>query len=150
MRLAALMAAATVAAGCHSPTASDSVAETEWLANRDKWRAAGVTSYEMQMRSECFCGAPTESVRLVVRNGAVQSRIVVETGAPVDAAFTRWFPDVLGLFGVVRNALDREATYVGTKYDATYGYPNFIQIDFSGGSFGDKVNYYVERFTVLP
>lgn len=96
MRLAALMAAASLAAGCRSATASDSVAETEWLANRDKWRAAGVTSYEMQMRSECFCGAPTESVRLVVRNGAVQSRVVVETGVPVDAAFAKWFPEVLG------------------------------------------------------
>ena len=74
MRLAILMAAACLAAGCHSPTASDSVAETQWLANLNKWNAAGVTSYEVQLLTECFCGAPASSVRIVVLNGTVQSR----------------------------------------------------------------------------
>jgi len=149
MRLVILMAAAGLVAGCQSLTSFESVAETQWRTNSDKWRAAGISSYQLQMRSECFCGEPTGSVRIVVQNGTVQSRTMLDTDAPVEAGFTKWFPDVPGLFGAVRNALDRKATYLATTYDPTYGYPTTIRIDFSGGALGDKENYYVESFTVL-
>jgi hypothetical protein len=101
----------------------------------------------MEMRAECFCGAPFTTVLVVVRNGVVQSRTVLATGAPVDTVYQRWFPGVTGLYGVVRDAMDRKATYVGAQYDKVYFYPNFIQIDYGGGNIGDKFNYAVDKFT---
>jgi hypothetical protein len=101
----------------------------------------------MEMRAECFCGAPYSTVLVAVRNGEVLSRTVLATGAPVDEAYVRWFPSVTGLYGVVRDALDRPATYVGVYYDKVYFFPYFIQIDYGGGSIGDKFNYAVDKFT---
>lgn len=143
--LAALSAACGV-----NQTSPESVGDIKWTENHDKWLAQGLTSYDMEMRAECYCGAPYSTVLVVVRNGEVQSRTVLATGDPVEATYVRWFPDVPGLYGVVRDALDRKATYVGVRYDKVYFYPSFVQVDYGGGNFGDKFSYAIDKFTPRP
>jgi len=101
-----------------TPPARRSVA-----AHRAQWAALGITSYQYVYElTGFFINFAGKPVRVVVRNGAVESATEVATGQPMPQPLTQW-PTVEKLFdGAVG------ATHV--TYDARYHYP--AEIDLSG------------------
>src|SRR5688500_8352907 len=110
--------------------------------------SAGVDSYEMTVRRLCFC-VLTGPVRIVVEDGVVVSRMVMTTGQPLATGQAEYYPDVPGLFAIVDEAM-AEADDVDTAFDATYGFPSLINVDWAADHVDDEVTYRTEGFTARP
>jgi hypothetical protein len=95
-----------------------------------RWTDRGYTSYEFRVQRSCFC-APTATAPLIVRvqNGQPGSIVHAETGEPV-TPLPGMALTVDALFGVVDDALHRDAAGVEVTYDDALGYPRQIAIDY--------------------
>jgi hypothetical protein len=123
-RLLAILTCA-LAAAC-----SDLSAPGDDLAGaRRRWDAWGPRTYEVTIHRSCYCLAETGGPVVVsVRDGEIQSRVYVQTGAPVAERFTRFFTDVPGLFASIEEAVAQGST-VEVRYDAATGAPLEIIVD---------------------
>jgi Family of unknown function (DUF6174) len=129
---ALLLAAALPGAGCYSPTDGSGMprGERERLEqNLALWRSQGLTSYRFQYQHRCFCPpAVTDPVSIVVRGGEIVSVTYVATGQAVPPERFEQYLTVDALFVLARQALD-EAASVTIGYDASYGYPARVDVD---------------------
>jgi hypothetical protein len=114
-----------------------------------KWSTNGPASYSFVFTQQCTCQGPQTPVRIVVRNRAVESRTVVDTGEPLDPSYSTRFPSLPGVFGIIQDAMAGGSYSLLAEYDATYGYPVQIQIDFTPATVTDNVQYSVAEFTPL-
>lgn len=117
-------------------------------AARARWESAGINSYEMTVRRLCFC-VLTDPVRIVVEDGVVISRTVMTTGQPLATREAEYYPDVPGLFAIVEEAI-READDFDSAFDATYGFPTLISVDWAADYVDDEIVYRTEGFTTRP
>jgi hypothetical protein len=117
-------------------------------AARARWQSSGIVSYELTVRRICYCGF-VEPVRVKVENRVVVSRTVASTGEPLSAVYAELYPDVPGLFAIVERAAS-DADDLDTTFDATYGFPSKISIDWDEIMVDDEVIYRTEAFTITP
>ena len=119
--------------------------------NRDKWTAQGISHYRFNLTISCFC--PFFEVNPVTVE-VLDGRIVSMTGAdgqPLPENFRSEF-DRAGtvdlLFAIAENSL-ANADQAEVTYDAVYGFPSSIIVDWIELAMDDEISYYVENFEVL-
>lgn len=149
MRIAFLAPLLVVVLGACSDTSAPGGPGELYEANLVKWNTTGPRSYQMVLTRSCACPGP-EIVLVVVQNRTVTSRTFVGGGEAVPPSRAEDFPDVPGLFALVKRAMDQEAYSYNATYDPTYGYPYSVYVDFVGSSLDDNVSYAVTDFTSLP
>ena len=120
-----------------------------------QWAGTGVDSYTMLVDRSCFCVyEPADHVRVSVANGVVQAA-TGRAEASIDAEYTipipksdyrAWYT-VNGLFDVVEEA-GQEASQVSVSYDAEYGFPDKIDLDFILQVADDELHYSVREFSL--
>jgi hypothetical protein len=64
-------------------------------------------------------------------------------------AYASQYPDIPGLFAVVEEAAT-EADELDTEFDATYGFPTSISIDWIENAVDDEVAYVMQDFVAGP
>lgn len=133
-----------------SDTSGPAPSDLLYAGNLAKWNSTGPNSYQMVLTRLCECAVPTEVVLVVVKNKSVESRTYVGTGAAVPASRAADFPDVPGLFELINRARGGAASAYSTEYEAVYGYPVTLYIDWVQGTLLDDVSYAVTEFTSLP
>ena len=143
-RRSALVIAVLALAACDdgplAPTLRLAVAEA-------RWEDANVDSYEMTVNylcGECLYVGPA---RVTVSRGEIVSRLIVATGDALPASLADLYPDVPGLFAIVREAL-ADAHELHVEYDETYGFPTVVSIDWDENAVDDEVVFRVENFAV--
>ena len=96
---------------------------------RALWARNGPASYEMTVFRSCEClpGA-SGPVRVVVRNGVVESRTHLWFNAPVEPQFAAAYPSVDGLFDLLESAVDAGTTPIEVRYHRTLGYPLHMEL----------------------
>ena len=119
---------------------------------RNRWRNANVSHYRYNLAVGCFC-AFTQKMPLTVevQNGALRS-MVYRDGMPVSAEEMQIFAPystIDNLFGFTAETL-RKADDVKAGYDATYGFPANVQIDFIRNAADDELTLTVTNFQPLP
>ena len=98
-------------------------------AARARWARGAPTAYSYTIQRSCECLAETAGpVTVVVRNGAVESRQYVSSGASVASQYASIFPSVEGLFTIIDDAIKNGTKPLTTQYDATLGYPTRIAL----------------------
>jgi hypothetical protein len=137
-----------VLAGCGDGSPTGTRFGLTLHAARARWESTGVDSYQITVRRLCFCGF-VEPVRVTVEDGVVVSRTGVGTGDPVPAIYAEYFPDVPGLFAIVEEAA-QDADDLDTEFDATYGFPAVISIDWAYNWADDEIVYRTEAFAATP
>jgi hypothetical protein len=115
-------------------------------ANRAQWRSQGVDSYEFVLRRLCFCGGGTSPAKVVVRNGQRLSVSDLETGEPVPEMFAQYYLTVDELFDFVADAISRKAHRIDVTYDATWGYPTKISIDYIEAAIDEEMAFEASSF----
>lgn len=134
------LTAALLAAVLAAPAFAQDAALT---ASRERWRAAGLDSYEYGYRKYCEChpDTPPETVVTVragtvtgVRHRPVGSDVEVPAPRNLDAYWT-----VDGLFDLLQRAYARGAQ-VRARYDETLGYPLELYIDYDADFIGDELD----------
>lgn len=130
-----LFAPSHIADGDHTQTAKLTPFkdyQTPLTANRTKWEAAGIRSYQFRYSRDCFC--PPEIYRdknIVVENGVVVSATYVDDGSPVPLDFLDDLPTINDLFDQIQDFISRPPSwhagyFIEYKYDDALGYPKSI------------------------
>lgn len=139
-RTAWLLAGSLLASACSDVSGPDP-AEQIYSSALAHWNQVGPASYDLVLKRQCICTPAEVDVTIEVRNGTVTARYYTATGDPVAASSASLYPDVPGLFQVVRDAMDGDPLFLSAEYDQTYGHPVLIQIDQVGGRSDDNVVY---------
>lgn len=109
------------------------------------WNSKNVDDYTARQQLSCFCApGSTHPISFDVKNG------VVVSGSMHDVNETDQIPaselyatpkTVVEMFALVQDAIDRKADSMTIEYDATYGYPKTVNIDYST-MMADEEQYY--------
>jgi hypothetical protein len=145
---------ALAAAGC-SDVSGPNPAEQIYSAALAQWNTTGPASYDMVLKRECICTVAEIDVTIQVRDEVVTSRTYTGTGDPqdpndddpVEVGNQDLYPDVPGLFAIVRDAMDGDPFFLSAEYDQDFGYPSIIQLDMNASTNSDNVVYTVVSFT---
>jgi hypothetical protein len=120
--------------------------------NRAKWDSAGVSHYRFELTISCFCPfAEIMPITVEVKDGQIVSLTDVN-GQAVEGEFSQYIEEAASidrLFDITENNLS-EADEVNITYDAQYGFPTAINIDFIKMAMDDEISYYVNSFKALP
>lgn len=117
---------------------------------RELWESMGVTDYTYELTYHCFCVTTTTvPVLVTVVDGEVVSAVYAESfgdiseGDPVPDDYEARTIDEL--FDLAREAL-READAVEITYDATWGFPSVIDIDYIQDAIDDELTVFARDF----
>lgn len=134
-------------AGCTS-SSGPTDASTDLALNRARWYQAGINDYDFTIARVCECIPESAGPVVVeVRGGSVQERRYA-SGTSVDPQYADLFTPVPGLFDLIEEAIRRDAAGLAVRYNAAYGYPESIQIDWVAGAVDDEVSYRISDFTI--
>lgn len=129
-RQLAVLASLSLAAACGVTNPSGPHAEEQVRLSeaRAKWRFQGISDYTYVFSRSCFCVPEVrEPATVTVRNRTVVSAANVSNGVPRDPSA---YYSVEGLFGLVQDAIDRNAATIRTTYDSSQGYLTSAYFDF--------------------
>jgi hypothetical protein len=126
---------------------------------REKWQAADISHYRFNVHITCFC-VFTENMPLIVevKNGEVVS-MEYSTGNKIDPQLLELFDryvTVDRLFDGIEKGFEvagsdqGAADKVTVEYDATYGFPTKIDIDFVEEAIDDELYLAISDFEALP
>jgi len=111
---------------------------------RDVWEEYEPAKYSYSIRRLCFCAPESIGpVRVVVSNGIVVEARYVATNDSVPTSFQSLFPSVEGLFDILEDAYDNDASSVDVTYDASTGVPTEFFIDYIENAADDELGYEV-------
>lgn len=126
---------------------------------RDKWQAANISHYRMNLFVSCFCVFNEEMPLVVeVRDGEVVS-LESESGKelnPTNLQYYERYLTIEKLFAEIEKGFKTEgsdsgaADKVTVTYDETYGFPTEINIDFVEEAIDDELYITVSNFEALP
>ena len=138
----AFVAVALLAAACSNTgpiTGIDDLADAVSL-----WNDLGPNSYAFAIERQCFCSSEARGpVRITVINGQIVAQIYVDSGASVTGDARGWFPDVDGLFDVLRDAMNEGAHEIRVTYNPVNGVPIDFWIDYSENMADEELGFIV-------
>jgi hypothetical protein len=143
-KFACVLASVALLGGCTDPLLPEAEAAQRWQQRKP-------ASYSFSLGLTCFCGIAVDGfVRITVVNDSVISRTYVRTGAQVEAA--PWMSSTLGtvdsLFAIVRDARERSAETIRAEYDAEFGFPAQVYIDYSAQIADEEQGWVIRDFVI--
>ncbi len=111
------------------------------------WDRQNPADYAVTIERLCFC-QNAGPVRVVVVNRLVLSRTVVATQQPLPANLSEAYPDVPGLFAIVRDGYVR-ADAINVSFDQQYGFPTDATIDYIKNAIDDELGLKVTNFSLV-
>ena len=137
----ALLLPALVA--CDSITGTDDLSREQSRLDRnwDRFQASTPLSYSYVVRVNCQC--PTDVTRPVtvwVDRGSIEYLLYEDNGQPVPLSYASSFPSAEQLFDAIQDGIDRRADEMEVDYDATYGYPTNVYIDYDRNRTGEELS----------
>ncbi|MBV6622343.1 MAG: hypothetical protein KI793_05190 [Rivularia sp. (in: Bacteria)] len=118
--------------------------------NRRLWRKQKITNYRYTLTNSCFCVPEARGpVIIEVRNGKTVSVTSEATGEKVNPDFFQNFDTIPELFNVIRDAINRRADRLDVEYDAKFGYPTNISIDYKFQLADEELFLSVTNFEVI-
>ena len=112
------------------------------------WDRENPANYAVTVQRLCFC-PNVDLVRIVVQNRLVTSRTVVATQEPLAASLNDAYPDIPGLFAIVKDGYIR-ADAINASFDQQYGFPTDASIDYIKNAIDDELSLKVTNFVILP
>ena len=154
-----LLLVLTIVLSACSTIANVSGPKSEVEQARDKWQAADISHYQINVDVSCFCAFHDEMPLIVeVKDGEVVS-LKSGTGKELNPANLQYYERYLTvekLFDEIAKGFQAEgsgegaADKVEVKYDETYGFPTTINIDFVEKAVDDELYITVSDFQKLP
>src|ERR1700752_1798003 len=129
-----LIAVASLAlAACAGATASANQNQSELDDNQQKWQDANISHYRYNLSISCFC-VFTQDMPLIieVQDGKVVS-MEYASGNEIDAGSREYFQrfeTIDKVFEQLQKDISGKADEVVVTYNATYGFPDEVKIDY--------------------
>jgi len=127
--------------------------QTEIERNKAKWQDATISHYRFNLFVGCFC-AFSEDMPLTVevQDGEVVS-MKSQSGNEIDAPnreFLQKYATIDRIFAELDTDINGAADEVIVTYDATYGFPEQVNIDFVKEAIDDELALTLSGFEPLP
>lgn len=87
------------------------------------WRSKNLHNYSIDQIRSCFCPEAGQSVRITVRSDSIFSIINISDNSTITSSY---YFTVDSLFGIISNS---ENDSLVIKYNASYGFPEFLDIN---------------------
>lgn len=122
---------------------------------RTRWEGKDVASYSYLLELQCFCAPASQlqPVLVTVRDGAVVSLQYWDEDpakrTPAPASIFGAYDTVEELFDLIADAIDRDADVLQVGYDAEYGFPYLVNVDYQTGGSEQRL-LLVSEFAPLP
>lgn len=121
-----------------------------WQSAKQKWQKTNASHYIYTLQRSCFC--PPEfrkPMRIRVNNNDIKLVLLVpeNTEKPKNFAGAK---TVDGLFTLIEQAMQRKAASIEVSYDARFGYPTSIAIDYDKRMADEEVYYKASGMRLLP
>ena len=132
-----------------------SLGGNEFSKNQKKWNDANITHYRFSLNIGCFCAFSSQMPLTVeVLNGEVVSMNGAD-GNIIDATDTNYayyssYATIDRLFSQLASDSVRKADEVTVTYDAAYGFPSTINIDFIKDAMDDELYLSASGLEALP
>ena len=118
--------------------------------NRRFWNKQNISNYDYTLSNSCFCiGDARGPVVIKVRNAQTTSITSVATGKPVNREFFQNYNTIPKLFDVIQDAINRKAFSLNVPYNARFGYPTQIDIDYNSQIADEEIFLTIENFKVI-
>ncbi|NWG34240.1 MAG: hypothetical protein HXY42_07335 [Chloroflexi bacterium] len=148
MKKIALLILAMILAAC-------SAGGSELSRNQAKWQEAGITHYRFQLNVSCFCLFRSQMpLTIEVKDGEIISMTDVNGEAfPMDdpmSDLVMKHATIDRLFSELKSDSVQTADRLTMSFDATYGYPVEVAIDFIELAADDELYLSVSAFEPLP
>ncbi|NJD20903.1 MAG: hypothetical protein FIA95_16665 [Gemmatimonadetes bacterium] len=145
LRAVALPAALVVlSAGCQGLGPQSSELLEDIALHRSIWESKRPTAYAYDLQRTCNCPEEAQGpVRVRVHGSQVVQRTYTATGAPLASGLEAAFPSVEGLFDLLEDAVKRDAWSVTINWNAEFGFPSDLYVDYDGSAINDEVGYRV-------
>ncbi|MEH2331162.1 DUF6174 domain-containing protein [Nostoc sp.] len=115
--------------------------------NKLLWERANIYNYRITVSNSCFCIPDARGpVVIQVRNGQTTSITSVATGKPVNPEFFQKYDTIPELFNVIQDAIKRKASNLDVEYNAKFGYPTKINIDYDSQIADEEIFLTIENF----
>ena len=141
VRNALMLAASILAFSSCADNSGPDPAEQIYSSALAQWNQLGPDSYDLNLKRQCICTPSDVDVTIQVRDGVVTSRFFTGTDIQVPAGQISLYPDVPGLFQIIRVAMDNDPYFLSAEYDQNFGHPVIIQLDQVAGRTDDNVLY---------
>lgn len=130
----------------NSPDNSQQLVELK--ENRKLWRSQRFKTYQFTYQQQCFCVPPANTpLKVSVKNGKITQVINLNTNQSItDLDFPN---NIDQLFEIIETAIKENADEILVNYDATFGYPTRIAIDYQTMLADDEVTYLAENLVKL-
>ncbi|MDZ8226156.1 MULTISPECIES: DUF6174 domain-containing protein [unclassified Nostoc] len=117
--------------------------------NRNFWNKQNISNYSYELSNSCFCIEDARGpVVIKVRNGVTSSITSLATGKDVKEYFQS-YNTIPKLFDVIQDAIKRKAFSLNVRYDARFGYPTQIDIDYNNQIADEEKYLTIKNFKVI-
>ena len=116
----------------------------------ERWQASGLRDYVVEQRRVCFCALPTGFVRLTVRDNRIVGGVDLATTQPVPPQALQSYQTVDEMFAWLRDVTGRNPARLAIDFDARFGYPSRIDLDYSVGLADDELSVEQRSLERLP
>ncbi len=124
--------------------------KSQFEESRLLWNEKGLTHYTYQFNWSCFCLPDyIAPVDIRVEQGEWISILQSESGSPVAREDWDRYESIEGLFEILKDAFDQDASHIHAEYHPEYGYPTSVFIDYSK-QIADEERGFNVRLTLEP
>jgi hypothetical protein len=129
---------------------SPSAQEQDLAEAREQWSRRRARSYEFTWQQDCFCevewGRP---IRISVDgSGQITSAAYVDDRQAVAEPVRNFLATVDGVFDQIEDAIDEDASEIDVSYDATWGYPASVFVDYDRRTADEELTLHLVDFTI--
>ncbi len=118
---------------------------SQWIQNKQTWDSMGIDSYEFTQINTCYCYYRELQIR--VENDTVVSVKDLNTGTMLDPSnYATYTMD--DYFQTILSAI-WQAEIVQVQYDASYGYPSQVYIDWNSMIADEETSFTITSFNPL-
>lgn len=116
---------------------------------RELWQSKQIVNYSIKEKEVCFCAGILEW-QLFVKNKEKNEVVFVNTtNEPTDEVYSNVFDrakTVEDAFDLIERILSREVASFEVQYDAEYGFPTLISVDYDENIIDEERTYYFSEF----
>ena len=113
-----------------------------------RWAEAAPDAYTFRLQRSCFCASEfLRPVQIEVVFGEVTFAYFADDREPILTPLPA-VPTIDDLFLEVRSAINRDADRILAEYDATFGFPISVSIDFDFQTIDEEMVFFVSHFDV--
>ncbi len=151
-RLVTLLFCAFVFVSCNTDDDNDL---RELNTNRQLWESSQVKSYSWNERLSCFCAGILERDIFVIND--IKDRVEYDdSGLPPEVNRDELYESIFNqsktveeAFDFIESLLNQDVASLLIEYDAVYGFPKVISIDYIENAIDDEIGYIYTDFKIM-